>query len=51
MSKRIFSNQIIALAGLSSVAVSMLPGGNFLATGAQAARNDATVVVLTQTGC
>ncbi len=51
MSKIFFSNQMIALAGLSILAVSILPGGNFLVTSAQAARDDATVVVLTQTGC
>ena len=51
MSKKYFSNQMIALAGLSILAVSILPGGNFLVTSAQAALDDATVVVLTQTGC
>ena len=51
MSKKYISNRMIALAGLSLLAVSILPGGKFLVTSAQAARDDATLVVLTQTGC
>ena len=51
MSKIFSSNQMIALAALSILAGSIFPGRNFLVTSAQAARDDATVVVLTQTGC
>ena len=46
MSKIDTRNQLIALAALSVLAV-----GNFFVNDAQAARQKATVVVLTQTGC
>ena len=46
MSKNYSNNKVIALAALFLLAV-----GNLIVTGAQAARDDATVVVLTQTGC
>jgi hypothetical protein len=45
MSKKNLSKRMIALATLSIL------GANILVTGARAARDDATVVVLTQTGC
>jgi hypothetical protein len=46
MSKKYSQNQVVAL-----VAFAVLAVGNILVTSAQAARDDATVVVLTQTGC
>ena len=46
MSNKNTCNQVIALAALSILAV-----GNIFVTNAQAARDDAMVVVLTQTGC
>lgn len=46
MSKINSRNQVIAL-----IAFAVLAVGNILVTNAQAARGDATVVVLTQTGC
>ena len=45
MSKKQISKKTIVLAALT------LLGANILVTGTQAARDDATVVVLTQTGC
>lgn len=45
MSKKIFSGKTIVLAALS------LFGANIMVSASQAARDDAKVVVLTQTGC
>ena len=51
MTKNNSSHRSIKQTALSILAVSVLLGANILVTGAQAARNEATVVVLTQTGC
>ena len=51
MAKKHSRVRTMALAGLSVLAAPVLSGGGTLATSARAAGDDATVVVLTQTGC
>jgi hypothetical protein len=51
MSKFNSSYRSIKRTVLSILAVSVVLGANILVTGAQAARSEATVIVLTQTGC